>query len=61
MESLVRDGFGKKRCVRRIFKAICQCSAEQLKQITKTCENSYSVDLEEKLARAEYEAGDPAF
>jgi len=34
--------------------------AEQLKQITKTCENSYSVGLEEKLARAEYRAGDPA-
>ena len=34
--------------------------AEQLKQITKICENSYSVGLEEKLARAEYRAGDPA-
>jgi len=34
--------------------------AEQLKQITKTCENSYSVVLKEKLARAEYGAGDPA-
>jgi len=59
LKSLLRDGFGKKGCVGGICKAICQCSAEQLKQITKTCGNSYSVGLEEKLARAEYVAGDP--
>ena len=57
---MVSDGFDKEGCARGIFMAICQRSFEQLKQITKTCENSHSLGLEDKLARAEYEAAIPA-